>query len=277
MTSIYLSYRHEPSAGLAQRIMDDLRARQVDIFQSDYHADDTLPPQPRQAIQQVDVFVCLVAATTFDSNRVRQEIEAAHRLNKPMIPVFQDSYTAVAVDKLPTPHVRALLGNDGLQAFDRQHDSLPQVLDTLAGLIVNTATWPQNPPDTPSAAPPPAVPNISHLAGQKLGQYELRDALGVGGMGAVYRAYQASLRREVAVKILTPMLAADPGYQERFTREAQISATLEHAHIVPVYDYGTDNGLSYVVMRLLTGGTLAERINYRLQTGNGLPSLAEVA
>jgi serine/threonine protein kinase/uncharacterized protein YgiM (DUF1202 family) len=116
---------------------------------------------------------------------------------------------------------------------------------------------------------------VDNLVGQTLGQYQLRVLLGQGGMGAVYRAFQANLKREVAVKVLPSALAKQPGYIERFNREAEIAAALEHAHIVPVYDYGTQNEISYVVMRLLNGGSLAERLNYR-DTGPSLHETAEI-
>ena len=116
--------------------------------------------------------------------------------------------------------------------------------------------------------------SLDNLSGQMLGQYELRELLGVGGMGAVYRAYQSSLKREVAVKVLPLSLAAQPGYAERFIREAETAAALEHPHIVPIVDYGTANGTSYIVMRLLTGGTLAERL---AQRSGRLPSLGEIS
>ena len=99
-----------------------------------------------------------------------------------------------------------------------------------------------------------------NLVGQTLGQYELRELLGVGGMGAVYRGFQTSLRREVAIKVLPSALAHEAGYAERFNREAQTAAALEHPHIVSIFDYGTQRGTSYLVMRLLNGGTLAQRL-----------------
>ncbi|HLV33785.1 MAG TPA: protein kinase, partial [Spirillospora sp.] len=117
---------------------------------------------------------------------------------------------------------------------------------------------------------------MENLTGRSLGQYELRELLGAGGMGAVYRGYQRNLRRDVAVKVLYTSLSQQSEHEERFTREAHTAAALEHAHIVPVYDYGTERGLSYVVMRLLTGGSLAERIEYSNTTGRPLPSLSEV-
>ncbi|MBN1681890.1 MAG: SUMF1/EgtB/PvdO family nonheme iron enzyme [Anaerolineae bacterium] len=118
---------------------------------------------------------------------------------------------------------------------------------------------------------------IHSLVGQMLGQYELRELLGLGGMAAVYRGYQPNLRRSVAVKVLPPLLANQPGYIERFNREAETAAALEHRHIIPIYDYGTQRGTSYVVMRLLTGGTLADRIEQSMRLKLPLPSLGEVA
>ncbi len=119
--------------------------------------------------------------------------------------------------------------------------------------------------------------SFDSLVGQTLGQYELRALLGAGGMGAVYRGFQAGLRREVAVKVLPTVLAQDSNYIARFNREAEVSASLEHAHIVPVYDYGTQDGISYVVMRLLTGGSLADRLRIAEEEKRALPSLTEIS
>ncbi|NDJ85037.1 MAG: serine/threonine protein kinase [Chloroflexi bacterium] len=119
---------------------------------------------------------------------------------------------------------------------------------------------------------------LPELRGQVLGnKYHLVAKAGDGGMGAVYRAYQTNLRREVAVKILPTAMAAEPGYRDRFTCEAETAASLEHLHIVPVYDYGTERGLSYVVMRLLQGGSLLDRLHARAYTLNPLPSLGEIS
>lgn len=117
--------------------------------------------------------------------------------------------------------------------------------------------------------------SVTNLVGQTLGQYELRALIGTGGMGAVYRGYQANLRRDVAVKVMTAALADRPEYMERFNREAQIVAALEHAHIVPIYDYGTQNNITYVVMRLLPGGSVADRMAYR-PSGPSLGETAEI-
>ncbi len=117
--------------------------------------------------------------------------------------------------------------------------------------------------------------SVDNLVGQTLGQYQLRELLGAGGMGAVYLAYQANLKREVAVKVLPTGLAEQAGYIERFNREAEIAAKLEHPNIVPIYDYGTQNSISYVVMRRLGGGSLAQRLAPREDGTPVKPSVGE--
>jgi serine/threonine-protein kinase len=116
-----------------------------------------------------------------------------------------------------------------------------------------------------------------NLVGQSLAQYQIRELLGMGGMGAVYRAYQTNLKREVAVKIITANLVADKEMMARFIREAEVSAQLEHPNIVPIYDFGTFNGITYVVMRMLTGGSLSRRIEQRIEDARPLISLGETA
>jgi serine/threonine-protein kinase len=104
---------------------------------------------------------------------------------------------------------------------------------------------------------------INPLTGTRLGQYELKNLLGKGGMGAVYQAYQPNLERDVAVKVLSGDFVEDTQFIQRFIQEAKISASLEHPNIITVHDYGVENGTSYVVMRLLTGGTLEDKITQR--------------
>lgn len=98
------------------------------------------------------------------------------------------------------------------------------------------------------------------LSGRRLDGYELRERIGRGGMASVYRAWQASVGREVALKVLSADLGEASEYPARFEREVRVSATLEHPAILPVYDHGVAEDVSYIVMRLLTGGSLAERL-----------------
>jgi WD40 repeat protein/serine/threonine protein kinase len=88
--------------------------------------------------------------------------------------------------------------------------------------------------------------------------YELREQIGSGSYGAVYRAYQASVAREVAIKVILPQYADSPDFIRRFESEAQTVARLEHPHIVPLYDYWREPGGAYLVMRLLRGGSLQQ-------------------
>jgi WD40 repeat protein/serine/threonine protein kinase len=81
--------------------------------------------------------------------------------------------------------------------------------------------------------------------------YELRERIGAGGFGAVYRAHQAAVGREVAIKIILPEYASQPDFIRRFEVEAQVIARLEHPHIVPLYDYWRDPEGAFLVMRLL--------------------------
>ncbi len=88
-------------------------------------------------------------------------------------------------------------------------------------------------------------------------QYDVESEVGRGGMSIVYRARDIRLNRTVAIKVLPPELAYDPAIRTRFTREAQTSAQLSHAHIVPIYDVGEREGIAYFVMALVSGGNLA--------------------
>jgi len=96
--------------------------------------------------------------------------------------------------------------------------------------------------------------------GQMLGPYRIINQIGKGGMATVYKAYQPSVDRYVAVKVLPSQLAESKEFAARFQQEARIIAKLEHPHILPVFDYGESNGVAYFVMRYLEAGTLKDRM-----------------
>ncbi|PJF36570.1 MAG: hypothetical protein CUN49_04735 [Candidatus Thermofonsia Clade 1 bacterium] len=106
----------------------------------------------------------------------------------------------------------------------------------------------------------------SRFIGRTLGPYKLEVPLGKGGMASVYRAYQASVDRYVAIKVMMPEIANDPSFVERFQREARIIARLEHPHILPVIDFGEADGVYYIVMRYMDGGSLDDRLRQRRLT-----------
>jgi serine/threonine protein kinase len=112
------------------------------------------------------------------------------------------------------------------------------------------------------------------LVGRRLGGYLVRSLLGVGGMGEVYRAYDEALGREVAIKVLSPQFTADPARRARFEREARMLATLNHQHIGAIYGIEEVDGVAALVLELVEGETLAERIAASAGS-TGLP-IAEV-
>src|SRR5437762_795736 len=100
---------------------------------------------------------------------------------------------------------------------------------------------------------------MSLSTGTRLGAYEITGPIGSGGMGEVYRAHDARLGRDVAIKVLPASLTNDPPSLARFEREAKAIGALNHPNIVNVYDVGTHEGVTYVVMELLEGETLRAR------------------
>lgn len=94
------------------------------------------------------------------------------------------------------------------------------------------------------------------------GRYRIVRKLGAGGMGAVYEAVQEALNRKVALKVLLPAYAQDPEAVARFHREAQAAASLGHANIVSVTDFGADNGVVFLVMEYLTGASLGQVLDH---------------
>jgi serine/threonine protein kinase len=97
-------------------------------------------------------------------------------------------------------------------------------------------------------------------SGSSIGTYEIVELLGSGGMGEVYRARDSRLKRDVAIKVLRSEFAADEQRVSRFRREAQILASLNHPHIGAIYDFENVDGLQFLVLELVEGETLADRI-----------------
>jgi predicted Ser/Thr protein kinase len=102
---------------------------------------------------------------------------------------------------------------------------------------------------------------MSKLIGQTVGQYQIVEHLGKGGMAEVYKAYQPSLDRYVAIKILHPIVATDQQFLDRFQREARSVATLRHQHIVQIFDFGNQGKTYYMVMEFVDGQTLKQKLN----------------
>jgi serine/threonine protein kinase len=122
---------------------------------------------------------------------------------------------------------------------------------------------------------------MSRYIGQDIGGYRVIEAIGAGGMAQVFKAYQPSFDRFVALKILPEQYAQDATYIERFKQEARLIARLEHRHILPVYDFGEQHGVTYLAMRYLRGGTLKDLLlqapGHRLSLADTVKVIRQIA
>jgi serine/threonine-protein kinase len=101
---------------------------------------------------------------------------------------------------------------------------------------------------------------VTNLIGNEIHGYEFRERIGSGGFGEVYRAYQPSVDREVAIKVIQTEYAKQPDFVARFEAEARTVAKLEHPHIVPLYDFWHGPEGAFLIMRYLRGGSLRAKL-----------------
>lgn len=109
------------------------------------------------------------------------------------------------------------------------------------------------------------------LVGETVGKYSIVEILGRGGMAEVYKGYQENLERYVAIKVMHSFLADEEDFMVRFQREAKAMASLNHKNIVGVYDFDIQDGMSYIVMRFIGGGTLKKKLEQISREGQRLP------
>ena len=143
---------------------------------------------------------------------------------------------------------------------DLAHPSGPQA---LLDAIVREGATDQSVPSARSIISSPGGIQSRHLtlsAGSRLGPYEILAPIGAGGMGEVYRAKDAKLGREIAVKVLPSATASDPDRRQRFEMEARSASALNHPNILTIYDIGEADGTVYIAMELVEGRTLRELV-----------------
>lgn len=108
---------------------------------------------------------------------------------------------------------------------------------------------------------------MSTLIGQQIARYRIEALLGQGGMGAVYRAFDLNLSRLVSLKVMHEHLGQQPEFRQRFWKEAQVAARLDHPAIVRVYDFGSAQNLLYLVMAFIPGGSLRRALHQAYEQG----------
>jgi serine/threonine protein kinase len=176
------------------------------------------------------------------------------------VDIRSDIYSlGITLFEMLTKLVKRCLAKDPEERFRTLGELMEAIDETLRGSEGKT------PPGMEAA-----------LVGQTLGQYRLMERIGRGGMATVYKAYQPSLDRYVAVKVLPTYLAQDPDFAARFRREARAIARLNHPHILPVHDFGQEGELSYIVMRYVEGGTLKKMLGRPLALDRVVDILAQV-
>ena len=118
---------------------------------------------------------------------------------------------------------------------------------------------------------------MSLQPGNTLGNYQIVEKIGAGGMGSVYKAYQPSLGRYVAIKVLPPQTAGDPAFAERFAQEARAIGKLRHPNIVTAFDFTQQDDVAYLVSDYIDGGTLADQLGAALPLDYALGILGPIA
>ncbi|MDE3164241.1 MAG: serine/threonine protein kinase, partial [Acidobacteriota bacterium] len=161
-------------------------------------------------------------------SRIKEVFAAARETAAPDRPAYLES--ACGSDAGLRAEVERLLATDDAPSLRRPS---PDLLESIA----------------PQLAP-----------GDTLAQYRVEAKLGQGGMGAVYRAFDTRLHRQVALKILSPEHFASPEFKRRLMREARAASALNHPNIVTVHEIGSENGVDFIAMELVEGKTLKEAI-----------------
>jgi serine/threonine protein kinase len=119
--------------------------------------------------------------------------------------------------------------------------------------------------------------DLNTLAGKSLGHFRVVERIGAGGMAAVFKAYQPTLDRYVAIKVLPAYHARDPVFVKRFEQEARSVAKLAHPNIVQIHDFGEQDDITYIVMEYVDGGTLKDRLKKALPVAEAADYMIQAA
>ncbi|HYT91301.1 MAG TPA: protein kinase [Gemmataceae bacterium] len=173
-----------------------------------------------------------------------------HRPDDPLVQAMQAAATQREPAELPVEKLDALLRNVKQRVAQVQHTP------GRTPAVVSGETDPETTQLFRDVLAPPQAPGELGW----IGAYRILEVLGTGGMGVVYQAEDTVLKRTVALKVMTPQAAARPAARERFLREAQAAAALEHEHIITIYQVGEQRGVPFLAMPCLKGESLEARL-----------------
>ena len=117
---------------------------------------------------------------------------------------------------------------------------------------------------------------MTEILGKTIGEYQVMEFIARGDSSFVYKAFQPAMNRYVAIKILPPSLARNETAVRQFQRQGEIMAQLEHPHILPVYDYGQADDVSYIASRFVETGTLKDRLPHMFPVDETLRLMREI-
>jgi serine/threonine protein kinase len=273
--NIFLSYRRSDSGGyvgwlhqlLVERLGEAEVFRDVDSLQGGERWVDRL----HDTLERCDVLVAVIGQDWLDAanergrrlddpeDRVRLEIEAGIRRGVVLIPTLVGGARMPRPEQLPDS-LRPLCDWQSVRMSD---ESWQEDLADLFGAIERAL-------ETPAGELPVGTMFARHVVEVRIGR---------GGMGIVYRARHVELGRVDALKLISPHLARDSAFRNRFVRESRIASSLKHPNVVTVYDHGEEAGFLYLTMELIEGGDLARllREQGRLEPARAAQLLAPVA
>lgn len=216
------------------------------------------------ALQHVpDLVICDVMMPELDGFGVIRELQAD--LTTAMIPFI---FLTARADRQSMRYGMELGADDYLTKPFTPDELVSAVRTRFRKHTIATDTYHRIVTESGNSLPVvPADEGDGRLIGTTMRGYQLWEHIGEGGAGTVYKAYQGSLGRHVAIKVLKPTYARNVEFIHRFQTEAELVARLEHPHIIPLYDYWYDENNIFLVMRYVRGGSLRESIRQRGRWG----------
>lgn len=221
----------------------------------------------RIALQErPDLIICDVMMPELDGYGVLRQLQTEE--STASIPFI---FLTALADKQSLRRGMDLGADDYLTKPCTPDELLNAIHSRLAKHALAASKYKTNPKIRPESmvtqiSPEPARRYLSPeaLIGETIRGYQIWEKLGEGGTGAVYKAYQFAIGRDVAIKVLQQKYADNIEFIHRFQTEAELVARLEHPHIIPLYDYWYDTNGVYIVMRLLRGGSLRTRLDEQI-------------